>query len=187
MRFKTPSPQLTGPTPRPTPSPPGSHPASPTPLHKDMRPRWPSPETPTLHLDRRRFGAGSRTTSRSPDRGASRRTASKSPGRTATSVRGSSRTHTLMIRLERAMQVLRAEMREGTSPKSTAFKRKHEDLRGAISKVEQHLSFEDDGSEFLGTGIQGRLWTPWNLNLGIQNSLGLKSSMISRNSLRQEA
>ena len=98
---------------------------------------------------------------RSPTRGfksnPSRRTASKSPGRTATSVRGSSRTHTLMIRLERAMQVLRAEMREGTSPKSTAFKRKHEDLKGAISKVEQHLSFDDDVDPAYSDYLEGRL------------------------------
>ena len=64
-----------------------------------------------------------------------------------------------MIRLERAMQVLRAEMREGTSPKSTAFKRKHEDLRGAISKVEQHLSFEDDVDPAYSDYLEGRLDT----------------------------
>ena len=54
-----------------------------------------------------------------------------------------------MIMLERAMQVLRAEMRAGTAPKSTSFKRKHDDLKGAMSKVEQHLRFDGDVERYM--------------------------------------
>ena len=69
-----------------------------------------------------------------------RRSASKSPGRTATSVRGSSKTHTMFMVLQRAMQVMR--MTE-VVPKATSFKRKYDDLKEAIRKAEGHLRYED--------------------------------------------
>ena len=70
-----------------------------------------------------------------------RRSASKSPGRTTTSVRGSSKTHTIFMILQRAMQVMRITE---VVPKATSFKRKYEDLKEGIQKAELHLRFEDD-------------------------------------------
>ena len=69
-----------------------------------------------------------------------RRSASKSPGRTATSVRGSSKTHTMFMVLQRAMQVMRATE---VVPKATSFKRKYDDLKEAMRKAEGHVRYED--------------------------------------------
>ena len=70
-----------------------------------------------------------------------RRSNSKSPGRTATSVRGSSKTHTIFMVLQRAMQVMRITE---VVPKATSFKRKYDDLKEAMRKAEGHLRYADD-------------------------------------------
>ena len=79
---------------------------------------------------------GRRNTSQSPGR----RKSSRSPGaRTATSVRGSSKTHTIAMDLEKATSVLRAAR---VDPKGTSYRRKYGDLKGAISKADHHLRYD---------------------------------------------
>ena len=79
---------------------------------------------------------GRRNTSQSPGR----RKSSRSPGaRTATSVRGSSKTHTIAMDLEKATSVLRAAR---VDPKGTSYRRKYGDLKSAISKADQHLRYD---------------------------------------------
>ena len=66
---------------------------------------------------------------------------SKSPGaRTGTSVRGSSKTHTLCMELERAMNLLR---REEVDPKATSYKRLYNDLRECQKRSDKHLNHDD--------------------------------------------
>ena len=66
---------------------------------------------------------------------------SKSPGaRTGTSVRGSSKTHTLCMELERAMNCLR---RVKVDPKATSYKRLYDDLRECQKRSDKHLNHDD--------------------------------------------
>ena len=66
---------------------------------------------------------------------------SKSPGaRTGTSVRGSSKTHTLCMELERAMNCL---SRVKVDPKATSYKRLYGDLRECKKLSDKHLNHDD--------------------------------------------
>jgi hypothetical protein len=70
-----------------------------------------------------------------------RRSSSRSPGmRTTTSMRGSSKTHTLYLTLQRAMSVLSCS---SVNPRSTAYKRKYKDLRDSMADAEKHLRFDE--------------------------------------------
>ena len=89
---------------------------------------------PTWDFQRRR--SDQRASSKSPGR----RHASRSPGaRTTTSVRGSSKTHTMAMDLEKATSVLRAAV---VDPKGTSYRRKYGDLKSAINKADQHLRYD---------------------------------------------
>jgi hypothetical protein len=86
-----------------------------------------------------------------------RKSSSRSPGaRTTTSMRGSSKTHTLYLTLQRAMSMLSSSR---VDPKSTAYKRKYKDLRDSMSDAEKHLRFDkaeevdNAWEEFLEDGI----------------------------------
>ena len=66
---------------------------------------------------------------------------SKSPGaRTGTSMRGSSKTHTLCMELERAMNCLNHVK---VDPKATSYKRLYNDLRECQKRSNQHLNHDD--------------------------------------------
>ena len=66
---------------------------------------------------------------------------SKSPGaRTGTSMRGSSKTHTLRMELERAMNCLNHVK---VDPKATSYKRLYNDLRECQKRSNQHLNHDD--------------------------------------------
>ena len=64
-----------------------------------------------------------------------------SPSHTGTSMRGSSTTHTLYILLQRACQLLQAVP---ANPKSTMFKRRYEEVKGAMNKAIEHVSHSND-------------------------------------------
>ena len=66
---------------------------------------------------------------------------SKSPGaRTGTSIRGSSKTHTLCMELERAMNCLSLKK---VDPKATSYKRLYNDLRECQKRSDKHLNHDD--------------------------------------------
>ena len=81
------------------------------------------------------FPHGPRNSSRSQGR----RTSSRSPARTSTSVRGSSKTHTIAMDLQKATSVLKSAK---IDPRGTSYRRKYGDLRGAINKADQHLRYD---------------------------------------------
>ena len=82
----------------------------------------------------------SRNRSKSPGR----RTSSRSPGaRTGTSVRGSSKTHTIAMDLQKAASVLKSAK---VDPKGTSYRRKYGDLKSAIHKADQHLRYDPENS-----------------------------------------
>ena len=56
-----------------------------------------------------------------------------------TSVRGSSKTHTLAMDLQKATSVLKSAK---IDPRGTSYRRKYGDLRGAINKADQHLRYD---------------------------------------------
>ena len=69
-----------------------------------------------------------------------RRSASKSPGaRTATSMRGSSKTHTFYLSLQRAMTLLE---RETVDPEASSFKRLSSELKSSMQQADRHLKFD---------------------------------------------
>ena len=115
-----------------TPSPIGSH-------HSQDSPQL-SPQR-----NRRPFTFGNFDlphTGRQQSRSPGRRTSSRSPGaRTGTSVRGSSKTHTLTMDLQKATSVLKAAK---VDPKGTSYKRKYGELRNAINKADQHLRYDPE-------------------------------------------
>ena len=70
----------------------------------------------------------------------SRRTSSRSPGaRTATSMRGSSKTHTIYLGLQRAMTLL---LNEDVDPEASSFKRVYSELKNCMQQVDKHLRYD---------------------------------------------
>ena len=70
----------------------------------------------------------------------SRRTSSKSPGaRTATSMRGSSKTHTIYLGLQRAMTLLENEV---VDPEASSYKRVYSELKNCMQQVDKHLKYD---------------------------------------------
>ena len=69
-----------------------------------------------------------------------RRTSSRSPGvRTATSMRGSSRTHTIYLALQRAMTLLDNEVKD---PEASSYKRVYSELKSSMQQVDKHLKYD---------------------------------------------
>ena len=70
----------------------------------------------------------------------SRRSSSKSPGaRTATSMRGSSKTHTIYLGLQRAMTLLE---NEAVDPEASSYKRVYSELKNCMQQVDKHLKYD---------------------------------------------
>ena len=74
----------------------------------------------------------------------SRRTSSRSPAaKTATtSMRGSSKTHTIYLGLQRAMTLLE---NEPVDPDATSFKRVYSELRNCMQQVDKHMKYDPTG------------------------------------------
>ena len=69
-----------------------------------------------------------------------RRTSSRSPGaRTATSMRGSSKTHTIYLGLQRAMTLLQNET---IDPEASSYKRVYSELKNSMQQVDKHLKYD---------------------------------------------
>ena len=72
-----------------------------------------------------------------------RRSSSKSPGgKTATSMRGSSKTHTLYLGLQRAMTLLGNEV---VDPDATSYKRVYSELKNCMQQVDKHMRYDPSG------------------------------------------
>ena len=107
-----------------------------------------SQDSPKLSPHRSRkpfvFGAFEIPHPRNQSKSPGRRTSSRSPGaRTGTSVRGSSKTHTLAMDLQKATSVLNSAR---VDPKGTSYRRKYGDLKSAINKADQHLRYDPENN-----------------------------------------
>ena len=60
-----------------------------------------------------------------------------------TSVRGSSKTHTLAMDLQKATSVLKSAK---VDPKGTSYRRKYGDLKSVINKADQHLRYDPENN-----------------------------------------
>ena len=88
--------------------------------------------------ERKMAKAGLRDRSKSDDR--SRKRGSTESLNTATSIRGSSKTQTLLMTLQRSMNILMNQTVDGGG---TAFKRSYNQVRDDIGKCEDHLKFDE--------------------------------------------